>query len=175
MGPGIEALTNAIALRRQNGHMEVLPQIPGVEFNLCWNVYPGFQDENNLSLALELRVRGFSFLFTGDMEKAGFNNLLKGYVPFSDMLKRTHVLMASHHGRRNGICEDMFDVYGCKPVLVVISDDYKQYESQETTNYYRSKVFGYRGFRGQDLRHVLTTRRDREIQFSFRNGNCFPQ
>ena len=32
----------------------------------------------------------------------------------------------------------MFDVYGGKPVLVVISDDYKQYESQETTNYYRS-------------------------------------
>lgn len=173
MGPGIDALTNALALRVQQGHVETWPVIPGLEINACWNIYPRFDDENNLSLALELKIHGFSFLYTGDMETAGLNNLLTHYLPFRDMVARTDVLMASHHGRANGICQSMFETYGCNPALVVISDDYKQYDSQETTNYYGSKARGVTGFRTQAVRKVLTTRSDGEFRFSFRGGSCF--
>jgi len=55
MGPGITALTNEIALRRQADLHEALPQISGLEIRVCWNEYPRFEDENNLSLVLELR------------------------------------------------------------------------------------------------------------------------
>lgn len=175
MGPGIDALTNALTIRRQHGVIETFPQIPGVEFNACWNKYPAFEDENNLSLALELKVLGQNFLFTGDMEKAGLMHLLAHYAPFRDMVAKTTVLMASHHGRENGICESMFDDYGCNPALTVVSDDAKQYASQETTAYYASKTIGIKGFRGQTNRWVLTTRNDGEIRFSFRNGSCYAE
>jgi hypothetical protein len=38
-------------------------------------------------------------------------------------------------------CPAMFDVYDCKPQLVVISDDYKQYDTQEKS---LSFAFGQR-------------------------------
>lgn len=175
MGPGIDALTNAMSLRMQQGHVEKWPVISGLEMNRCWNVYPEFDDENNLSLALELRIHGFGFLFSGDMEKPGLTNLLAKTNLFPSMVRRADVLMASHHGRANGVCPSMFDGYGCNPALVVISDDYKQYASQETSNYYNSKARGVVGFRRQQIRKVLTTRNDGEIHFSFRGGNCFAE
>ena len=67
----------------------------------------------------------------------------------------------------------MFDTWGCRPKLVVISDDYKQHATQETTNYYGSKAQGISGFRFErGLRRVLTTRSDGELMFSFQNGHC---
>lgn len=175
MGPGIDAFTKDLATRKQMGIVEGWPTIPGAEFNACWNVYPEFNDENNLSLALELRIYGISFLFTGDMEKPGLSNLLAKSTLFRQMVARTDVLMASHHGRANGVCQSMFDDHGCNPALVVISDDYKQYNTQETTTYYGSKARGCIGFRGQRIRYVLTTRSDGNINFSFRGGNCFAE
>jgi hypothetical protein len=56
---------------------------------------------------------------------------------------------------------------------MVISDDYKQHATQETTNYYGSKAQGITGFRrDQGLRRVLATRTDGELMFSFQNGYC---
>ena len=67
----------------------------------------------------------------------------------------------------------MFDVYGCSPKLVVISDDYKQHDTQETTTFYGSKAIGITNYRGQSgTRRVLTTRSDGEIRFSFVDGRC---
>ena len=83
-----------------------------------------------------------------------------------------HVLEASHHGRRNGICEEMFDQHGCHPELVIISDDYKQYDTQETTRYYASKAKGISGFRNDVRRWVLTTRSDGYMLFRFEEGRC---
>ena len=63
--------------------------------------------------------------------------------------------------------------YGCTPKLVIISDDYKQYDTQETTNFYGTKASGILGFRNeQGVRKVLTTRRDGPIGFSFQGRNC---
>lgn len=56
------------------------------------------------------------------------------------------LLVASHHGRRSGIYPQMFIVYGCAPKLVVISDDYKQYDTQETTSFFGLKTIDIYGF-----------------------------
>lgn len=142
MGEGIKAIASTLAARRQIGWMQTPPTVPGVGLTWSWNPYSYFDDENNLSLVLTLNIHGFCFMFPGDMEAEGFRHLLRTCPPFRTTVAGVHVLIASHHGRYKGICAKMFDVYGCKPQLVVISDDYKQYDTQETTNYYARKARG---------------------------------
>ncbi len=172
MGNGIRAIASALAARRQIGWTQIPPEIPGLHLTRTWNPYPYFDDENNLSLVVTLNILGFNFMFTGDMETKGFNNLLATCPPFRQTVAGVHVLIASHHGRKSGICPAMFDEYGCRPQVTVISDDYKQYETQETTNYYASKTRGIPWFRNQSSRYVLTTRDDGPITFSFQEGRC---
>lgn len=174
MGPGIDALVTTLT----NFGSPVPggatgPDFPGVQVEWFYNQYPYFKDENNLSLILHLNILGFTFLFPGDMESAGFNNMLQTNARFREVVSSLNVLIASHHGRESGICTDMFDVWHSQPSLVVISDDYKQYNTQNTVNYYNSKCSGVTNFRyAGDNRKVLTTRSDGEILFTFNNGNC---
>jgi beta-lactamase superfamily II metal-dependent hydrolase len=173
MGPGIEALARTLAIRRSMAWAQVPPTIPNVNMIWSWNPYPYFEDENNLSLVFTLDIRGFRFMFPGDMESNGWKNLLATCPAFRPVVAGVHVLVAAHHGRQSGISEEMFDVYGCAPKLVVISDDYKQYETQETTAYYGQKAIGITNYRGQaGTKKVLTTRSDGEIRFSFLGGRC---
>jgi beta-lactamase superfamily II metal-dependent hydrolase len=174
MGSGIDALVRVLTLVPEVDVVgNQFPMPNGVSMEWFWNPYPHFDDENNLSLVVVLDVYGFKFMFPGDMETRGFRNLLNTNARFRAIVSEVTVLVASHHGRENGICEDMFDTWGCRPKLVVISDDYKQHATQETTNYYGSKARGIAGFRyDQGLRRVLTTRSDGELMFSFQNGQC---
>jgi beta-lactamase superfamily II metal-dependent hydrolase len=174
MGPGIRAVANVLDARAKAGIVEKMPVIPGVFFGWSCNPYPGaFEDENNLSLVLHMNIHGFKFMFPGDLETAGFRNLFRTLPQFRRTVSELDVLVASHHGRANGICPEMFDEYGCNPQLVVISDDFKRYNTQETTAYYATKTKGISQFRGGGNRKVLTTRSDREILFSFKQGRCF--
>lgn len=172
MGNGIRAIATTLAARKQIGWAQTPPIIPGL--NLAWacNPYPYFDDENNLSLVVTLNIHGFTFMFPGDTEKKGFDHLLGTYPPIRQTVAEVDVLVAAHHGRDSGICPAMFDVYGCRPQIVVISDDYKQHDTQETTNYYRGKAKGIPWFRNGGPRYVLTTRSDGEIKFSFKDGSC---
>jgi beta-lactamase superfamily II metal-dependent hydrolase len=172
MGDGIRALAGVLAIRKGMGWAQTPPIIPGLDLTWTWNPYPFFEEENNLSLILTLRIHGFCFMFPGDMEKDGFEHALQTCPSFRQAVAGVHVLLAAHHGRENGKCPMMFDVYGCKPQVIVISDDYKQYDTQETTAYYASKARGIAWFRNQGPRYVLTTRSDGEIRFSFQNGSC---
>lgn len=172
MGNGIKELAQVLALRRNMQWVQMPPAIPGLGQSYFWNPYPYFDDENNLSLVALLTIQGIKFLFPGDMEREGFLHMLRTFPPFGNAVSGVHVLVASHHGRKNGICEEMFDVHGCSPNIVVISDDHKQYNTQETTGYYSRKTQGIGWFRNGGTRYVLTTRSDKEICFSFRNGGA---
>lgn len=171
MGRGIEALVD-LAERYTVAAATPDPRFPGMKKQKFWNTPAEFDDENNLSLVLFLQVHDTNFLFPGDMERAGFETLLANDARFRDVLPDVDVLIASHHGRKNGICEALFDTWGLKPKLTVISDDYKQYDSQETTQYYESKTIAATNFRGSP-RKVLTTRRDGSIVFSFQDSGTF--
>lgn len=173
MGRGIAALANTLAIRRSMAWAQVPPTIPNVNMIWSWNPYPYFDDENNLSLVFTLDVHGFRFIFPGDLEDKGWANLLATCPAFRPIVSGVHVLLAAHHGRQSGIHKPMFDLYGCSPKLIVISDDYKQHDTQETTAFYGSKAIGITNYRGQaGTRRVLTTRRDGEIRFSFVDGRC---
>ncbi|WP_153041024.1 ComEC/Rec2 family competence protein [Paraburkholderia monticola] len=174
MGKGIDSLVSALGHFTLTPSQVVPPEFPNVFIEWFWNPYPYFTDENNLSLVLHLKIHGFSFLFPGDLECAGFRHMLKTNQRFREVVCGIHILVASHHGRENGICPEMFDVWGCRPRLVVISDDYKQYDTQETVQYYASKCSGISDFRRPgNVRRVLTTRYDGELIFTFASGNCY--
>jgi beta-lactamase superfamily II metal-dependent hydrolase len=172
MGNGIRIIVNSLADRRSKNMQQIPPNIPGLGLSWFWNPWPYWDTENNLSLVTHLSIHGFNFLFTGDMERDGFENLLN-FQPFANLMRSIHVLVAPHHGRENGKCEKLFDEYGCHPVLVVISDCAKKFQSQETVPYYYSKARGILNFRDNGPRYVLTTRSDDHFYFSFEGGKCY--
>jgi beta-lactamase superfamily II metal-dependent hydrolase len=174
MGPAIAAYVSSLS-----GFGDPIPgassspQFANITRRAYWNNYPSFDDENNLSMVVVLDIFGFRFLFPGDLECAGWQHLLATNASFREIVGSVNVLIAAHHGRESGICPDIFDTWKCKPRLVVISDDYKQYETQDTSSYYASKCTGITGFRNAfSERKVLSTRKDGEIRFSFAGGNC---
>lgn len=163
MGKGVGA-AHGILDRFGAGQIGTVADAGEVQATAFYNRYGvDFTDTNNLSLAIIVRYRGFSILFAGDLETAGWRSLMK--LPgFVQHLPHVNVMVASHHGRANGQCDELF--WQMRPDIVVFSDDTKQYESQETDAWYRSRVNGLRDLYnprplgGYGRRHVMTTRRD---------------
>jgi len=159
------------ACREYTGGPPVVPfdqGMGGITYRSFWNSYGTgsgqFTDTNNLSLVVFIKYGNFKMLFPGDLERAGWLELLKR-SDFRAELIDTDVLMASHHGRDNGYCEEIFKYF--TPSCVVISDKAKEHETQETVPDYR-KVISTKGVKVRTTmkdRHVLTTRRDGHIVF----------
>ncbi|WP_131778528.1 ComEC/Rec2 family competence protein [Legionella bozemanae] len=169
MGYGIQSLTNMMTTYTYaNGQ---LPDFSGVELQSFFSPYPTFSDTNNLSMVIHLNILGINFLFTGDLESAGWSHLLKEQT-FCDVVTKTHVLIAPHHGRESGIYAEIFEDHGCSPFYVVMSDKCHMHDTQKTVNYYSSKTRGG-PFRGQQ-RRVLTTRNDGQITFYVSESQWYP-
>jgi hypothetical protein len=106
-------------------------------------------------------------LFGGDLETAGWKTLLLNRA-FRARLLEVKVLVASHHGRESGKCEELF--WWCRPDLIVFSDGPKEYDTQETTSWYYQRANGIPDWSqpaslfGQPRRYVMTTRNDGTIR-----------
>jgi beta-lactamase superfamily II metal-dependent hydrolase len=140
----------------------------GITATTFWNPYPTFTDTNNLSLVVFIKYSSFKILFPGDLEKAGWRELLQR-ADFRAELIGTNVLVASHHGRESGYCEEVFNY--CRPCVVVMSDKAIVHNTQGMTSAYHRRVAdnypnGVRVATTMKNRHVLTTRRDGWIQFN---------
>ena len=157
-GPGIERL---VAMAQEYSHpVTSWPDLGGLALKTFYNSYPAdFDDENNLSMAVFLDYHGFCMLFPGDLETAGWKKLLE-HPDFVQHLMRVTVLVASHHGRESGCCEEMFEL-GWLPQVVIMSDAGIQYETQATVPWYAARSQGIQ-YAGQS-RSVFTTRRDGRI------------
>lgn len=140
----------------------------GIDWHVFWNRYGvDFNDTNNLSLAAFIRFGRFTILFGGDLERAGWRRLLS-IQSFREKLATVNVYVASHHGRENGCCEEVFEI--CRPELVIFSDGRKQHGTQETRDWYASRTIGIpdytkpAGLLGiHPVRKIMTTRRDGTI------------
>jgi beta-lactamase superfamily II metal-dependent hydrolase len=144
----------------------------GITATTFCNNYPFFTKTNDLSLAVFIKYRGFSILFPGDLEKEGWRALLQ--LPgFREELSKIKILVASHHGRQNGFCPEVFDY--CKPRAIVISDKPIEHETQLTQPDYRAvtPASGVIVRTTGKTRHVLTTRRDGWIQFDVGDDGGF--
>lgn len=144
------------------------PDLGGVQLTFYWNRYGfDFNETNNLSLVTFVRFGSFNAFFGGDLEVEGWRSLLR--VPgFIADLSRVNMFVASHHGRANGCCEEVFRF--CRPDVFVLADDEIRYGTQCTGEWYGRRAVGIRDFGlpadpvfGYHYRRVLTTRRDGTI------------
>jgi hypothetical protein len=136
----------------------------GITCEVFYNSFPRFIDTNNLSLVAFIRFGGVTFLFPGDLEREGWLALLER-PDFRARLGGVDILVASHHGRENGFCKEVFNY--CRPQAVVISDKPIVHDTQRMTPDYRAVVrdTGVIVRTTGRRRHVLTTRRDGWIVF----------
>ena len=158
MGPGAKAYLEWLSAPKMFG---VAPSIDlgPVQVRVYSNVYgPELKKSNDLSLAVIIQYGSFKVLFAGDLEGKGWRALLARPEFVAD-LHGVAVFVASHHGRRSGCHEDLFQYLN--PQIVVISDAEKQHESQETHSWYHWRCQGIPvlGTQG-DKRHIYTTRSD---------------
>ncbi len=173
MGLGIECLVNVIETRFNSLHTSSStpqPAFLGLKKQVFYNDYPTFEDENNLSLVLFLKCHGIGVMFTGDLEIAGFKELLKN-PDFRKALSETRIFVAPHHGRAGGCCEEAIPFLN-NVTYVVISDKGYQHETQKTMPFYSGIAKG--GPFGGQTRKVLTTRKDSRIAFDFSPNSWGP-
>lgn len=171
-GPITPAMRATIDLHADYVHPVVVePAFPDIEMVQFTNTYPSFADTNNLSVVSFVHYDGMGIALTGDMEKAGWLELLKN-PSFCAHLRRVNIFVASHHGRESGYCEEVFR--HCAPDVVIISDRNKIYDTQEVN--YACHASGITWNGGPDKRYVLTTRRDGKITISKNIGaGCYIQ
>ena len=134
---------------------------PNIDFKVFYNTYPLFTDTNNLSLVTFIHCDNFVIVFPGDLEKSGWQELLKN-VSFRINLEKVNIFVASHHGRESGYYESVFKY--CKPELVIISDKEIVHETQKQL--YQRHAQGFPANNARTLRYVLTTRSDGMITIS---------
>jgi len=110
---------------------------------------------------------GFTVLFGGDMECAGWKALLR-LPAFRARLAAVKVFVASHHGRENGCCDELF--LWMRPELVIFSDCAIKHGTQEaTSSWYAARTSGIpdwtrpKEFFEYETRKVMTTRCDGKI------------
>lgn len=131
----------------------------GVELRFFYHSPYRFQDTNNLSVVTFMNYNGCGIMFPGDLETAGWQAFLTDPV-FVGCLARTTILVASHHGREGGYCEDIFGVGQCAPHIVIVSDKSIVHDTQDH-DLYSQHCAGI--YFSQNLRRVLTTRNDGKI------------
>lgn len=77
------------------------------------------EDRNALSMALRLEYRGFSVMFTGDLEQEGEEWMVKRY----GSALRSTLLDAGHHGSKNATQESFLDAVRPEAVLISCGKD----------------------------------------------------
>lgn len=131
------------------------PELPCINWQIFHNNYPEFEDANNISLVIFLKLKNISFLIPGDLEKPGWEKLLQKPT-FRQALGEVDYFIASHHGRENGYCKQVFNY--CKPLAVIMSDGPKKHATQEMVNTYAQHAKGIQF--NEKTRYLLTTRID---------------
>lgn len=164
-GPLTTALTTALDMHETWTGPALSLNYGTLSVRQYWNNYPTFTDTNNLSLVTFIEEHGTRLVIPGDIEVAGWKALLQR-ADFRQDLAGTHIVVASHHGRDSGYCEDVFT--HCNPHLCIISDDVMQYDTQD--HCYGKHCSGLRWSDGS-TRRVLTTRNDGHITIT----NTSPQ
>ena len=157
-GPITEAMQSAIDMAAKYCcEVQNPPVFENIEFSVYYNSYPEFTDTNNLSVVAFVYYDGMGIVVPGDLETAGWLKLLENNH-FCLNLSRTNIFVASHHGRANGYCKEVFDY--CSPDIVIISDKEVVHETQKNT--YANHASGVPWNDGS-TRYVLTTRSDGDI------------
>jgi beta-lactamase superfamily II metal-dependent hydrolase len=156
-GPLTQAMDSMIGMVNEYTETAVTPPVfPNTEFSFYYHNFPTFTDTNNLSVVTFVHYASeFTIVFTGDLERSGWQAHL-GNQYFLNDLSKVNVFVASHHGRETGYCEEVFS--HCSPDIIVISDKEIVHETQKQN--YTRHASGILWNGGPERRYVLTTRSD---------------
>ncbi len=163
-GPISSAMESMLAMigSYTGGALNPAPEFPDVRFETFNNSYGiDFSDTNNISLVTFLECGANKFIIPGDLEKDGWEVLLRS-ESFVSELEGVNIFIASHHGRENGYCREVFDV--CSPKVVIFSDSNIQHATQEMAQTYANHAQGI-SFNGT-TRYVLSTRNDGSLTWT---------
>lgn len=165
MGPGTQAFFGWL----RNPAKSAAPPLDlgGVDVRYYCNLFNPLtlRDTNNLSLVLVIQYGDFKIVFPGDLEASGWRHLLANQTMLAWDLVGTNIFIASHHGRVSGCCEEVFDIKGFEPEIVIFSDAAKQFGTQETDDWYRPRCRGGILVADQTQRRfVITTRKDGDFR-----------
>lgn len=141
----------------------------GAKLDFYCVYYPHETDTNNLSLVTFIKFGTGNIIYPGDLEKEGWLKLLQ-CPEFLSELRKTNVFIASHHGRLNGYCEDVFNY--CKPEVIIISDQERTFLTQQHDLYSKHTkgiMFG-KTLLTSTHRKVLTTRNDGHLTIYENSG-----
>lgn len=147
-----------------------IPPYVVATFNLSKNSFPaGASNTNNLSQVVFVGYSGSVICICGDLEAAGWNQLLL-QENFRLWLRATNVFVAAHHGRESGHAKEAFE--HCSPECIIFSDKNIEHGTQEgMAQAYANHVTG-NGIlvvnqSSLTPRKILTTRSDGHIAIRF--------
>jgi beta-lactamase superfamily II metal-dependent hydrolase len=161
MGPGI---ATAIAMMEQYTGGPYQSTWGGMQIARFGHPTSRFDDVNSLSLVTFVNYGGVRMVFPGDLTRAAWRDFLAD-PDFLSWLRVCNIFLASHHGREDGYCPDVFKF--CTPEVIIISDDSIQYATQDVD--YRPHAAGIRCPDGS-TRWVLTTRNDGALTIEEQHG-----
>lgn len=117
---------------------------------------------NNWSIVTVIEYLNWKFVIPGDNESPSFNELFE-ISSFESTISNAEVLLAPHHGRRNGFDDDF--MYCVNPDIVVISDSH--YHNTSVQKHYSEYADGFhcwhRNSEKYNWRKVLSTHGDNVI------------
>ena len=133
----------------------------GVTFEFFKPYKSGASNINNHSIVTVMTYMGKKILFTGDNEEASWKELLSN-PKFRNSIQGVDVFLASHHGRPNGFCEELFNYF--RPKLVIISDGPGEHRSAIKQYYpYVDQPYAINIGDKKKKRKCLITRQDNAI------------
>lgn len=151
-------LLNSMADPSLNSVTRVPTKVNDVKLDFYCAYYPYETDTNNLSLVTFIQFGTSYIICPGDIEKSGWLKLLT-CPDFVKKLKLVNVFIASHHGRINGYCDEVFKY--CQPEVVIISDQEKIFSTQDHDRYSKHTIgVNFGTIMAPKIRKVLTTRND---------------
>ncbi|MCL4458142.1 MAG: hypothetical protein M1147_00195 [Nitrospirae bacterium] len=124
-----------------------------------------YNDPNTASYVTTLNYNGFKMLFGGDLPENGWRSLFKNNK-FVNEIKDATVFKVPHHGRKDGCCEELFELIS--PMLCIISDKAIEKDNENTvaTDWYRYRSKGCNVVGCNEQRKVLSTRSEGSIFIS---------
>ena len=149
-------------------HMDPTTEVPF--YGLTAKVYRTSACEksniNNFSSIVVVRLGNVKIVVCGDNEKASFKELMK-LPDFQEDIKDAWALIAPHHGRESGYCEEFVNLVN--PRITIISD--KSGVDTSASQKYTRKSRGCQVYNTStginEFRSCLTTRKDGNIDITF--------
>jgi beta-lactamase superfamily II metal-dependent hydrolase len=130
---------------------------------------------NHLSQIVFFTYRERTICISGDLEEPSWELMLRK-SQVRELLQKTDIFFASHHGRKNGYCERVFDY--CAPECVIISDKEIVHGTQESMSQkYAKHVTGdgviFKSGLTSNKRKVISTRSDGHILINLHPNGSF--